>query len=505
MELNQAIQKLIDENGVNILKERRFVNMLSDLQAFEQLPYAANMLKQIYQKKGYGTKIYQLYRSQDKTKVTAFLSELRNKFGFGIAMLKTVFDEFGFSITIKQKTGEKIYNTFMNNEYIDECDDVYRFSSSELLHFNYEDENIFTKITKERYIVNSVGDANCICIKRITFIDDFLGEIKSFYPQKMKQFLIDFGYSSKAYFTDNVKQLAYNADEFLLSHYHLDHYKGLENIDNGSLLIEKLYYPYIPIIKNNNEIRNKIHQYMYFNALINCKLNGMGLGLIQLMKQKNLISNFKKEIVYESKKIFDGEYEVIWPPKELYSNNRTTKPLKNAITKIEDVLNSEPEIRNLWNKFNRQYEQHLEIEKFEEEFEKYYKILDGFNINDERYTNFVKSLNKVVRKVTNRFSVCLFKKGEFLFLGDLEKAELKNCLERLSKKNDGKLKIKYLITPHHGTKNHYWSQINNYIEAEYVISSNGENGFEKYAKEYNKLAQKGHFCTVDGTFDSIKL
>ncbi|MCR4559567.1 MAG: hypothetical protein K5685_05770, partial [Bacteroidales bacterium] len=153
----------------------------------------------------------------------------------------------------------------------------------------------------------------------------------------------------------------------------------------------------------------------------------------------------------------------------------------------------------------RQYEQHLEIEKFEEEFEKYYKILDGFNINDERYTNFVKSLNKVVRKVTNRFSVCLFKKGEFLFLGDLEKAELKNCLERLSKKNDGKLKIKYLITPHHGTKNHYWSQINNYIEAEYVISSNGENGFEKYAKEYNKLAQKGHFCTVDGTFDSIKL
>ena len=99
MNLDQAIKKIISDNGADILKERRFVSLLSDYQAFGQLPYAANMLRQIYAN-GYGTKIHKLYLSKDKTETAAFLSELRNKLGFDIEMLAKVL--YAFSLPVQR-------------------------------------------------------------------------------------------------------------------------------------------------------------------------------------------------------------------------------------------------------------------------------------------------------------------------------------------------------------------------------------------------------------------
>ena len=107
MNLDQAIKKIINDHGADILKERRVVSMLSDLQAFGQLPYAANMLRQIYAN-GYGVKIHQLYCSQDKTEVAAFLSELRNKLGFDENMVSKVFNAFALPVA---KTSTKKKNT----------------------------------------------------------------------------------------------------------------------------------------------------------------------------------------------------------------------------------------------------------------------------------------------------------------------------------------------------------------------------------------------------------
>ena len=107
MNLDQAIKKIINDHGADILKERRLVSMLSDLQAFGQLPYAANMLRQIYAN-GYGTQIHQLYCSQDQTEVAAFLSELRNKLGFDENMLKKIL--YAFSLPVA-KTSTKKKNT----------------------------------------------------------------------------------------------------------------------------------------------------------------------------------------------------------------------------------------------------------------------------------------------------------------------------------------------------------------------------------------------------------
>ncbi len=146
MNLDQAIKKIINDHGADILKERRLVSMLSDLQAFGQLPYAANMLKLIYAN-GYGTKIHQLYNNQDQTEIAAFLSELRNKLGFDIDMLGKVL--YAFSLPVKrarkQKQDPSNQNVSLNNmqvitwnknskEYKDEYGGIYSYPNAEIFY-----------------------------------------------------------------------------------------------------------------------------------------------------------------------------------------------------------------------------------------------------------------------------------------------------------------------------------------------------------------------------------
>ena len=154
MELNQAIQKIIDDNDVNILTERSFLTLLNDYQAFEDMPFAASMLRQIYNN-GYGTKIHKIYCNQDANEVTAFLSELRNKFGFDIVMLRKVFGEFGFPIVSKQKSksndSKQVRPGFEGLEivkygeyqgkYRDEYGGIYSYPNAELF-YKLEDPNV---------------------------------------------------------------------------------------------------------------------------------------------------------------------------------------------------------------------------------------------------------------------------------------------------------------------------------------------------------------------------
>ncbi|MBR4325525.1 MAG: hypothetical protein IKP73_08375 [Bacteroidales bacterium] len=137
MNLDQAIKKIINDHGADILKERRVVSMLSDLQAFGQLPYAANMLRHIYDN-GYGTKIHQLYCSQDQTEVAAFLSELRNKLGFDENMLKKIL--YAFSLPVA-KTSTKKKNTNQQKNTNQRNQTNTQQTNASQLHYNQQYNN----------------------------------------------------------------------------------------------------------------------------------------------------------------------------------------------------------------------------------------------------------------------------------------------------------------------------------------------------------------------------
>ena len=172
MNLDQAIKKIINDHGADILKDRRLVSMLSDLQAFGQLPYAANMLRQIYAN-GYGTKIHQLYCSQDQTEVAAFLSELRNKLGVDVDMLGKVL--YAFSLPVKRAGKQKqdlsnlnvsnnkiIFNDMQvikwnknSKEYKDEYGGIYSYPNAEIFYKLTNDQIPFYSIRFGTKIISS--------------------------------------------------------------------------------------------------------------------------------------------------------------------------------------------------------------------------------------------------------------------------------------------------------------------------------------------------------------
>ena len=354
---------------------------------------------------------------------------------------------------------------------------------------------------KTFYTVNAVGDANCIYIARIKCLnascafpfDEILPLSTNDTPYcKRKSFMIDFGYQNETFFTNRLKHQIFDTDEFLLSHYHLDHYKGLTKIADNSLSLERIYYPFIPQMQN----RYTLLRAMYF---INCLDGGELIGLV---RQKNVTRNFVYEPVYIGKQIFDNKYEVVWPPRTIQKETKILSDLQKGIKKIEDKLNERPEIKDIWEKFNRfPIDAHSLLLK--NDHNDSLGLIKGSKNDFQQYKETINSIRDEIRDVTNRFSVCLYKKNEFLFLGDLEKEEVAVCVRELFERNGNKpVYVKYLITPHHGTKNHYSPDVDIYLKADYIISSNGEARYNDYAKQYGSMNCNSqiHCTNINGNF-----
>lgn len=382
-----------------------------------------------------------------------------------------------------------------------------------------------------RYKVYDVGDANCISIVKLysnlySSPDDckcaqnVCIEVECpivhkvpiakyspcyfFCPSKDKIFFVDYGCQNleKHFAHINNFEIRY-ATDFLLSHYHQDHYNGLFNIEDDSLRIKNLYYPYIP------QINDKVYGKKYLsNILCFCdclkhkSLSGMGLAVKELFEHKNIGNKIHNLFaVSEGDIIFDG-FKVVWPPKMLDVNQDIA--LRNNIFKIEYEINksSNTRIKDLWNLFNRMERPiyNLTCDSKSEEFVDSY--LCKYNISPSEYNETVKRISKILSKITNRFSVCLYREGDFLFLGDLEKIEVKLCLEQIVRDNNGeKIKVKNLITPHHGSKRHYLKTIGDYISSDYVISSNGSEMYKEYKKEYCEISKYAHCTYIDHDYE----
>jgi len=92
MNLDQAIKKIITDNGVTILQEYRFKSILDDYHAFETMPYAKDFLDKIY-KKNYGTAFCNALMSKNITEINSIKSMLENS-GFARTKIDMVFNEF---------------------------------------------------------------------------------------------------------------------------------------------------------------------------------------------------------------------------------------------------------------------------------------------------------------------------------------------------------------------------------------------------------------------------
>ncbi len=95
MKLNEAVQKAINYCGVEILKEERLVSILTDFQAFDELRFAKNILKNIYANK-YGEYIYNAYTQQNGGEnIDKMIYQFSNDLGFSEDKIRLVLSEMG--------------------------------------------------------------------------------------------------------------------------------------------------------------------------------------------------------------------------------------------------------------------------------------------------------------------------------------------------------------------------------------------------------------------------
>ena len=333
------------------------------------------------------------------------------------------------------------------------------------------------------FIVNSVGDANCI----------FLQNINS-------PIMLDCGVQNKTVLDCNneyiKKQLEF-ARELIISHYHADHFNALYYIDDKSLYIQKLYYPYIPKFEFQEKLIKIINFSSFLESLSYIKSGSCAFNLVSLLNEKNSEKFSYKPLHIGMTVGSNNQYEVIWPPKD--ASDFDVPYLAKKIRNIEDFIKKIPELFNLWVDFDRA--EIVDNQRLKLDYSKLQISKDFFKENKK----IIQVIDKKVRAITNRFSVCLYFEGKFLFLGDLEKAEVSSCLRNLAKTvNCDEIFVKYFITPHHGTRNHYCAYIKNFIRSDYVISSNGKKRMRDYKQKYNKIGKYTHCTFLNGDFYGIE-
>ncbi len=359
-------------------------------------------------------------------------------------------------------------------------------------------------------IVNSVGDANCILIK-----------------SNAESMMIDCGVNHK-YFTMIEDQFIgaqfMVADYFLLSHYHDDHYDLIRNLPICKKNILKgFYYPIIPKIvsattnggstlsasnsKNTSISTNILTQCIMFMRVLSHRISiplknygSPAANILAILNKKcNHINRTESLYIGKLIKLGSEVYEVIWPPKEFTkSKGGNGIPMPKTITDNIDYIFKELEkndkLKEIWDELGEYTKDDMSegntiIE--ESKIKKIINIADG--ISDQTKETVI----GYAQGIANSISVCLYKECDLLFLGDLEDADIKKCIDyKFNKLNN--IDVTYFITPHHGT---HWNNILNNVKAEEAVISIGE-GLYKHIKanDYKKICNNLHITFDDKMF-----
>ena len=154
-----------------------------------------------------------------------------------------------------------------------------------------------------------------------------------------KRLVTDFG-SQQDIDKDILEEFSHSlhSTDFLLSHFHKDHYSGLYDLWDRSFQtkIERVYYPLLP--------RKKVYRdFLKAILALNVYLLGDGSGSMEC-DLINLIHRINKNKSFEFHPIAQGSFvdlhgkafRVIWPPKVI--DETLTKSVKKAVDKFEDEL-----------------------------------------------------------------------------------------------------------------------------------------------------------------------
>jgi hypothetical protein len=315
-----------------------------------------------------------------------------------------------------------------------------------------------------KYKVHKVGDA----LFSIYSSKEENGSIK-------ERSIFDIGYSNKTLFENAIKDLEYlDSKTLLLSHFHKDHFQGLEQLGSNKLTIEKVIIPRLPF---DNTYAEGVIAFTAIQLFYLAEKTGFyETDILNLIARQNKCT-FKVERLKRGDKFIASQvnFDVIWPD---YNYLIKLKAVREGVSDVIKVAEQNPE-------FKKFYEAVIASNAFN---------LDSITINpNETAPNEFKIiLSKEERDLLSKASERLLSKAndiclafhdeerKFLSLGDLSDSALNKLFT-----DDFKTKVTYevFLSAHHGT--HYSTSPNwNNITSCVVVHSNGKKMSKYFRDEY---------------------
>ena len=269
---------------------------------------------------------------------------------------------------------------------------------------------------------------------------------------------------------------------FLLSHFHTDHYNGILSCYNRHFPfkfwnLSNFYYPAMPVFLESKELY-KMFIAMNIRISNNHPIQSTIMEYISSLNQNKI--SFHSVSRGDIITCGNTKYEILWPPKVL-KEEETLKSIKNAIRDFNKALDGDTELSSIYerikNKFSDRDFNEINIEESNENSE-----LTDFT---GKLSELTKKANSSLKSAANRLSIAFRQDDNLLFLGDLEKRELKSVVANLV--NEKNTVYDVIIAAHHGT---HWDDELLKLKCNICLASLGSK-LNKYLKnEYKIISEK---------------
>ena len=279
-------------------------------------------------------------------------------------------------------------------------------------------------------------------------------------------------------------------EAFFLSHFHTDHYNGLLHIPYPWPwpAIRQAFYPRIPVFKNRETFLRCMLAMDHW--LMGDTTGSMAADFLSVLSSINRNSfTYRSLCKGDTVSIGGSQYDVLWPP-AMVDDDATLKVIATAITDFNAAAQEDGSLRRILETIGEHGEMRPYMAEEGETGE-----LPGRDDNAERSDDIphaiprvdlpksIRKANASLRTAANHLSLAFHEDNKFLFMGDLEKHEIRQVVRILEDKERNQFFA--TITPHHGT---HWHKDLRHIHTCCAISSVGGRLFRHLSPQYKSIS-----------------
>jgi len=283
--------------------------------------------------------------------------------------------------------------------------------------------------------------------------------------------------------------------DFFLSHFHWDHYNGLlyyqRQCHKPRLEIERVFFPRIPEFPQRQALLECVMAMNY--RVVGYRTGSREADFLAILRKINA-RRFTYWALCRGDTVSVGreQFEILWPPRVI-EDEHTLAVIRRALEDFNRALEEDPVLREIYRKIGDSGVVDPYLQEGEQDSEllaEYEEVEAEVFYRPGELPGSVKKAIVSLGKAANHLSLAFVEADEFLFLGDLEKREIRQVVTDLSEKSRKRFRL--LITPHHGT---HWDASMNRIRACWAVSSVGSRLLRHVSRRYDDISCR-HFITA---------